>query len=66
MFVGTPGLSIIAPPIMEFGTAELKQHVARMLRGDVVFVQMMSEPTGGSDMAGALDPTPTATVTPGC
>lgn len=54
IFVGVPGLSIIAPPILEFGTDEQKDHVAKMLRGDVIFVQMMSEPTGGSDMAGAL------------
>ena len=52
--IGNPGLSIIAPPIMEFGTEEQKRHVTAMLRGDEIFVQMMSEPSGGSDMAGAL------------
>jgi alkylation response protein AidB-like acyl-CoA dehydrogenase len=52
--VGNPGLSIIAPPIMEFGTTEQKRHVTAMLNGDEIYVQMMSEPTGGSDMAGAL------------
>ena len=52
--VGNPGLSIIAPPILEFGTPEQRQHIAAMLRGDEIFVQMMSEPSGGSDMAGAL------------
>jgi alkylation response protein AidB-like acyl-CoA dehydrogenase len=52
--VGNPGLSIIAPPIMEFGTKRQKEHVTAMLNGDEIFVQMMSEPTGGSDMAGAL------------
>jgi alkylation response protein AidB-like acyl-CoA dehydrogenase len=54
IFLGNPGLSIIAPPIMEFGTPEQRQQVAAMLRGDRLFVQMMSEPSGGSDMAGAL------------
>ena len=54
IFLGNPGLSIIAPPIMEFGTDRQKEHVAAMLRGERLFVQMMSEPTGGSDMAGAL------------
>lgn len=54
IYLGNPGLSIIAPPIMEFGTPEQRQHVAAMLRGERLFVQMMSEPTGGSDMAGAL------------
>ena len=52
--IGNPGLSIIAPPILEFGTPAQKEHVAAMLRGDEIFVQMMSEPSGGSDMAGAL------------
>jgi alkylation response protein AidB-like acyl-CoA dehydrogenase len=54
VYLGNPGLSIIAPPIMEFGTDQQREHVAAMLRGDRLFVQMMSEPTGGSDMAGAL------------
>ena len=54
IYLGTPGLSIIAPPIMEFGTEQQREHVAAMLRGERLFVQMMSEPTGGSDMAGAL------------
>ena len=52
--VGNPGLSIISPPIMEFGTPKQKEHITAMLRGDEIFVQMMSEPSGGSDMAGAL------------
>ena len=52
--VGNPGLSIIAPPIMEFGTPTQKRHVSAMLSGEEIFVQMMSEPSGGSDMAGAL------------
>lgn len=51
--VGNPGLSIIAPPILEFGTTEQKRHITAMLRGDEIFAQMMSEPSGGSDMAGA-------------
>jgi alkylation response protein AidB-like acyl-CoA dehydrogenase len=54
VYLGNPGLSIIAPPIMEFGTPDQQQHVAAMLRGERLFVQMMSEPSGGSDMAGAL------------
>ena len=54
IYLGNPGLSIIAPPILEFGTDAQKQHIAAMLRGDRLFVQMMSEPSGGSDMAGAL------------
>ena len=54
VYLGNPGLSIIAPPILEFGTDEQKQHIEAMLQGERLFVQMMSEPSGGSDMAGAL------------
>jgi len=54
IYLGNPGLSIISPPILEFGTDEQKQHITAMLKGERLFVQMMSEPTGGSDMAGAL------------
>jgi alkylation response protein AidB-like acyl-CoA dehydrogenase len=53
IFVGNPGLSIIAPPILEFGTPHQLKHITALLRGDETFVQMMSEPSGGSDMAGA-------------
>ena len=64
VYLGNPGLSIIAPPIMEFGTAEQTEHVTAMIRGERLFVQLMSEPSGGSDMAGALT-RPTATATRG-
>lgn len=53
-FIGNPGLGIIGPPILEFGTAEQKEHIRAMLEGREVFVQLMSEPSGGSNMAGAL------------
>ena len=54
IYLANPGLAIIAPPILEFGTDAQREHVAAMLRGERLFVQMMSEPNGGSDMAGAL------------
>jgi alkylation response protein AidB-like acyl-CoA dehydrogenase len=50
-----PTLSICGPTILEFGTEEQKQrYIPAFLRGDELWVQFMSEPTGGSDMAGAL------------
>jgi len=42
----------IGPTIMRFGTPEQKQyHLARMRRGDVIWCQGFSEPSGGSDLA---------------
>ena len=49
-----PTIGIIAPTLLDFGTESQKRaHIAPMLRGDHLWVQFMSEPTGGSDMAGA-------------
>lgn len=52
-FVGNPGLGIIAPLLMQHGTGHQLGHIRKMIQGKTVFVQLMSEPTGGSDMAGA-------------
>jgi alkylation response protein AidB-like acyl-CoA dehydrogenase len=41
--------------LLEFGTEDQKQrHIPRMLRGEEVWAQFLSEPSGGSDAAGAL------------
>jgi alkylation response protein AidB-like acyl-CoA dehydrogenase len=51
------GLSIgmIAPTMLEFATEEQKRtYIPAMLRGEKLWVQMLSEPTGGSDLAGAI------------
>jgi alkylation response protein AidB-like acyl-CoA dehydrogenase len=49
-----PTLGIIAPTILEFGTEEQKgRYIPPMLRGDHLWVQFLSEPTCGSDLAGA-------------
>ncbi|EFC86702.1 acyl-CoA dehydrogenase family protein [Parafrankia sp. EUN1f] len=41
--------------LLEFGTEEQKQrHIPRMLRGEEIWVQLLSEPGGGSDAAGAV------------
>ena len=50
-----PTLSICGPTILDFGTEEQKQrYIPAFIRGDELWVQFMSEPSGGSDMAGAL------------
>lgn len=46
----TPCMSVL----LEFGTEEQKrEHVPAILRGDEIWMQMLSEPSGGSDVAGA-------------
>jgi alkylation response protein AidB-like acyl-CoA dehydrogenase len=50
-----PTLTIIAPTLLEFGTEEQKQrHLPAILRGEELWVQFLSEPSGGSDLAGLL------------
>ena len=44
---------ICAPTLLDFGTEEQKRaHIARMVRGDEVWTQLLSEPGAGSDLAG--------------
>ncbi len=55
MLFNTPTLTIIAPTILDFGTEEQKQrHIPAILRGEELWVQFLSEPSGGSDLAAAL------------
>ncbi len=44
---------ICAPTLLDFGSeAQKTRHVARMIRGDEVWTQLLSEPGAGSDLAG--------------
>lgn len=55
MLFSVPTLSICGPTILEFGTEEQKQrYIPAFIGGEELWVQFMSEPSGGSDMAGAL------------
>jgi alkylation response protein AidB-like acyl-CoA dehydrogenase len=50
-----PSLTILSPTLLDFGTEEQKKrHLPAILRGDEMWVQFLSEPTGGSDLAGCL------------
>jgi len=50
-----PTLGIIGATILEFGTEEQKsRYIPAMLRGEELWVQLLSEPTCGSDLAGAI------------
>jgi alkylation response protein AidB-like acyl-CoA dehydrogenase len=46
---------IIGPTLVDFGTEEQKAaHLPHMLDGSELWVQFLSEPSGGSDLAGLL------------
>lgn len=48
-------LAIIAPTLLDFGTEEQKRrYIPAILRGDAFWAQLLSEPTGGSDLAAAV------------
>jgi alkylation response protein AidB-like acyl-CoA dehydrogenase len=50
-----PTISPCAAVLLDCGTEEQKlQHIPAMLRGDELWMQFLSEPSGGSDVAGAL------------
>jgi alkylation response protein AidB-like acyl-CoA dehydrogenase len=56
----TPGIYMVSigmmlPTVLDCGTEEVKtRHIPRMLRGEEFWIQLLSEPSGGSDMAGAI------------
>jgi len=48
-------LNILGMTLLEFGTEEQKdRHLERMLRGEEIWLQLLSEPSGGSDLAGLI------------
>jgi alkylation response protein AidB-like acyl-CoA dehydrogenase len=50
-----PTLSPCAAVLLDFGSEEQKQrHIPAMLKGEEIWMQFLSEPSGGSDVAGAL------------
>jgi alkylation response protein AidB-like acyl-CoA dehydrogenase len=53
LLLNIPTFSICGPVLLELGSEELKrEHLPRVLRGEEVLVQFLSEPRGGSDLAG--------------
>ena len=50
-----PTLGILAATLIDAGTHEQKlRHLPAILRGEELWVQFLSEPSGGSDLAGCL------------
>jgi alkylation response protein AidB-like acyl-CoA dehydrogenase len=50
-----PTQAIIAPTIFDCGTeAQKLQHLPKILRGEARWVQFLSEPSGGSDVASSI------------
>ncbi|WP_059020083.1 acyl-CoA dehydrogenase family protein [Mycobacterium sp. M26] len=55
IILNTPTFTICAATILDMGSEEQKrQHIGGALRGDEVLVQLLSEPNGGSDLAGVI------------
>jgi len=53
--LNVPTLGILAATLVDFGTHEQKlRHLSAILRGEELWVQFLSEPSGGSDLAGCL------------
>jgi len=55
IILNTPTFTICAATILDTGSEEQKrQHISAALRGEEVLVQLLSEPSGGSDLAGVI------------
>jgi alkylation response protein AidB-like acyl-CoA dehydrogenase len=53
--LNVPTLGILAPTLLDYGTHEQKaEHLPKILSGEALWVQFLSEPSGGSDLAGCL------------
>jgi alkylation response protein AidB-like acyl-CoA dehydrogenase len=53
LLLNVPTFSICGPVLLELGTQEQKrEHLPKVLSGERVLVQFLSEPRGGSDLAG--------------
>ena len=53
--IQAPTLSPCAAVLLDFGTEEQKlRHIPAILKGEEIWMQFLSEPSGGSDVAAAL------------
>lgn len=55
LILNTPTFTICCATLLDTASEEQKKtHIGAALRGDEVLVQLLSEPSGGSDLAGVL------------
>jgi alkylation response protein AidB-like acyl-CoA dehydrogenase len=55
LILNVPTFTICCATLLDTGSEQQKkQHIAAALRGDEILVQLLSEPSGGSDLAGVL------------
>src|SRR6201991_873876 len=55
LILNVPTFTICCPTILDTGSeAQKRQRISAALRGDEVLVQLLSEPSGGSDLAGVI------------
>ncbi|CAN5511464.1 hypothetical protein BH11ACT7_BH11ACT7_18960 [soil metagenome] len=55
LILNTPSFTICCATILDTGSEEQKRtRIAAALRGDEVLMQLLSEPSGGSDLAGVI------------
>lgn len=55
LILNIPTFSICCATLLDMGSEEQKrQHISAALRGEEVLVQLLSEPSGGSDLAGLI------------
>lgn len=55
LLLNVPSFAICCATILDMDSEEQKQtHIPAALRGDEVLVQLLSEPSGGSDLAGVI------------
>ena len=55
LILNTPTFTICCATLLDTGSEDQKkQHIAAALRGDEILVQLLSEPSGGSDLAGVI------------
>ena len=53
LVLNTPTFSICGPTVLDMGNEEQKrERLSAVIRGDEIMVQFLSEPRGGSDLAG--------------
>jgi alkylation response protein AidB-like acyl-CoA dehydrogenase len=55
LILNTPTFTICCASLLDTGSeAQKRQHIPAALRGEEVLVQLLSEPSGGSDLAGLI------------